>query len=184
MIKTKNTKGAMEMSVGTIVTIVLLMSVLVLGIFFVSKIFKTSNNVLDGIDQKVQGEIDNLFSTNSNAKFSTFPNDRDLYISKGEKGGFGFSVLNRETTEGTFTYTTQATEVASNCKVTKAQADNFVVLGKEDSARLGSGAKLEDAFFVKFEIPETAPLCQITYSIEIEKDGSIYTSFKKVLNIV
>ena len=41
----KSKRGAMEMSVGTIVTIVLLMSVLVLGIFLVQKIFKTGMNM-------------------------------------------------------------------------------------------------------------------------------------------
>ena len=58
--ETKNTKGAMEMSVGTIVTIVLLMSVLVLGIFFVSKIFTSSNNAIDSIDSQVQSEINQI----------------------------------------------------------------------------------------------------------------------------
>jgi len=56
----KNKKGAMEMSVGTIVTIVLLMSVLVLGVFLVQKIFQSSTNVVDQVDQQVQNQINQL----------------------------------------------------------------------------------------------------------------------------
>ena len=61
----KNKRAAMEMSVGTMVTIVLLMIVLVLGIFFIQRIFRTGTTAIDGIDAKIQNEIDNLF-TNSN----------------------------------------------------------------------------------------------------------------------
>ena len=44
----KSKSGAMEMSVGTMVTIVLLMIVLVLGIFFIQKIFGAGTNAIDG----------------------------------------------------------------------------------------------------------------------------------------
>ncbi len=58
----KSRKGAMEMSMGTVVTIVLLMSVLVLGIFLVQKIFKVGTSAIDGIDAKIQGEINEMFA--------------------------------------------------------------------------------------------------------------------------
>ena len=48
MITKMNKKAAMEMSVGTIVTIVLLMSVLVLGIFMIQKIFSGSTKKKSG----------------------------------------------------------------------------------------------------------------------------------------
>ena len=60
--KKMNSKGAMEMSVGTIVTIVLLMSVLVLGLYFVQKIFASGSNAIDSVDSQVQSEINRLFS--------------------------------------------------------------------------------------------------------------------------
>ena len=57
-----NSKGAMEMSVGTIVTIVLLMSVLVLGLFLVQRVFSSGTGAIDSIDSQVQNEIQKLFS--------------------------------------------------------------------------------------------------------------------------
>ena len=58
--------------------------------------------------------------------------------------------------------------------MTDAQAESLIILGKSGSQVLASGAKLEDAILVKFNIPETAPLCSIRYRIEVEKDGSAY----------
>lgn len=179
----KNRKAAMEMSVGTIVTIVLLMSVLILGIFLVQKIFSTSTNAIDSVDTKIQSEIDLLFSTNQNARHSTVPKEREVTIKKGDSGGFAFSVFNKDTTEGNFAYTTVVSEVASNCQLTEEEAENLIILGKKGDRDIPSGDKLADAFFVKFQIPETTPLCQITYTVEITKDESVYTGFSKVLVI-
>ena len=59
MIKQK--KAAMEMSVGTIVTIVLLMSVLILGIFLIKNIFSSAKNAIDLTDEQLNAEINELF---------------------------------------------------------------------------------------------------------------------------
>lgn len=62
-LRQKNKRAAMEMSVGTIVTIVLLMSVLILGLVFIRKIMCSGIVIVDGIDKKVQGQLINLFGT-------------------------------------------------------------------------------------------------------------------------
>ena len=54
LFKMKSKRAAMEMSVGTMVTIILLVTVLVLGIFFVQKIFKSGTSAIDNIDTEVQ----------------------------------------------------------------------------------------------------------------------------------
>lgn len=180
----KNKKAAMEMSVGTIVTIVLLMSVLVLGIFLVQKIFKSSTNAVNSVDTKIQNEINNLFTTDNNAKFVAIPKEREVYMKKGDRGGFAFSIVNKDTTPGLFAYTTKVSEVASDCQLTKEQAESLIILGKiNDGRTLGSGDSLDDPFFVEFNIPSSAPLCSITYSVDVTKDGSSYTGFSKVLVI-
>ena len=50
------------MSMTTFVTIVLVVIVMVMGIFFVQKIFKSGATAIDGIDSKIQSEIDSLFA--------------------------------------------------------------------------------------------------------------------------
>ena len=51
----------MEMSVGTIVTIVLLMSVLVLGIILIKNIFYGGIKIVDMTNEQLENEINKLF---------------------------------------------------------------------------------------------------------------------------
>lgn len=57
-----NKRAAMEMSVGTIVTIVLLLSVLILGLYFTRNVMCSGIIMTDQINQKVQNEVLNLFA--------------------------------------------------------------------------------------------------------------------------
>ena len=172
----KNKIGAMEMSVGTIVTIVLLMSVLVLGIFLVQKIFKTGTSAIDQVDTKIQSEIDQLFSEEDKSVV-VYPKERTITIKKGDSGGFGFSIMNKEQTDGSFSYIVSVGEISSGCQLSEEQAESLIVLGKTGAGiNLISGSKLEDAILVKFNIPETAPLCQIRYSLDVKNNGLQYAS--------
>jgi len=54
----KNNKAAMEMSVGTIVTIVLLTAVLILGLVLIRTIFQSSTESIESIDTAIKAEID------------------------------------------------------------------------------------------------------------------------------
>ncbi len=165
----------MEMSMGTMVIIVLSMIVLVLGIFFIQKIFSTGTNAIDEIDAKIQSEINSLFAQEGK-KLVIYPKEREIKMNQGDSGGFGFSIENKEMTDGIFTYVVSVQEITSTCQMTSTQAESLILLGKSGSRTLASGAKLEDAILVKFNIPETAPLCSIRYIVEVEKDGDFYAS--------
>lgn len=178
----KSKRAAMEMSVGTMVTIVLLVIVLVLGIFFIQKIFKTGTTAIDGVDSKIQSEIDNLFAQEGK-KIVIYPREREITMDQGDAGGFGFSIENKDLTDGTFTYEVSVEEIGSGCQLTEAEAESLIILGKSGTKELSSGAKLEDAIFVKFSIPETAPICLIRYSVDVEKDGEAYASSSVDLKI-
>ncbi len=171
-------KGAMEMSMGTIVTIVLLMSVLVLGVVLVQKIFKTGTSAIKGIDTKVQSEIENLFSSEGKAKVIVVPKEREIEISQGEDGGFALAFSNQDPDDGTFSYTVKASRISKDCKITLDQADNLIALGESgDGINIPSGGDNRDsAIFVKFNVPETVPLCTIRYGVDVKKDGQQYTN--------
>ncbi|MEK6908634.1 MAG: hypothetical protein AABX23_01110 [Nanoarchaeota archaeon] len=57
----KNRNGALELSIGTIVVIVIGMSMLILGLVLVRTIFSGSTNTVDDLNEQVQSEILNLF---------------------------------------------------------------------------------------------------------------------------
>ena len=92
------------MSVGTIVTIVLLMTVLVLGIFLVQKIFFSATNAVESIDTEIQNEIKELF-TQEGKKIAIYPPSRDVKMKKGDDPkGFAFSIKNLDFENWYFIY--------------------------------------------------------------------------------
>lgn len=60
-----NKKGALELSVGTIVVIVLAMSMLILGLVLVRNIFGGATESVDTLNDQVMSEIVNLFGDES-----------------------------------------------------------------------------------------------------------------------
>lgn len=175
----KNKKAAMEMTMGTMVTIVLLTMVLILGGYFISKVFSSGSNALDGISQSVENEINKLFTEDNSKKVVVYPTTRQVTIQKGSDNlGFGFSIRNVNNDEGTFSYEISAEE--ASCDMTLTKAEDLITLGKERTGiKLPAGSFMDDPIFVRFDIPETAPPCQIRYSITIYEgsaSGALYGS--------
>jgi hypothetical protein len=171
----KNRRGAMEMSVGTIVTIVLLMTVLILGLVLVRTIFKGATENIGSIDTAVKNEINKLFSEDNTKKIVIYPSTQEITIGKGEEGGFRFSIRNNLQTEGTFSYTVKFIEKDPNCQMTDAQASSLIVLGsKSSNIKIPSGSALDNPVLVKFSVPETASICSIRYGIDVTESGKAY----------
>ncbi|HLC78607.1 MAG TPA: hypothetical protein VJH92_05785 [Candidatus Nanoarchaeia archaeon] len=173
----KNKQAAMEMSVGTLVTIVLLMVVLVLGIVLVKSIFGTGQNTVDLIDAQVQDQINKLF-TDESTKFVILPSSREVRIKQGNTGGVGFSTRNVDKTQGSFTYKTTAVDVEKACKsvLSLPDAQNLINIGGSSLVpyNLASGNKMDEAALIKFSIDKTTPLCLIRYRIEVFKGSTTY----------
>lgn len=175
--KFKQKKAAMEMTIGTMVTIVLLVAVLVMVLFFITKITQSGTSAIEGIDSAVKGEINKLFAKDSTQKIMVYPETKKINIKKGEDSlGFGFSIRNLEES-GSFSYEISAVEIEEKCDMTLSEADALIALGKKRSGILITSASiLEDPIFVRFSIPDDSPACMISYAINVEKDGKIYGS--------
>ncbi len=167
----------MEMTMGTMVTIVLLTIVLILGGYFISKIFASSTENIDSIDTAVKNEINKLFTEDSSKKVVIYPPTRKIKIQKGKENlGFGLSIRNVKEQEAKFSYEISAIETSCGMRLT--EADDLISLGKErTNIQLAAGSMMADPVFVRFKIPETSPPCQIRYEIKIfdgSKSGPIY----------
>lgn len=175
-------RAAMEMSVGTMVTIVLLMIVLVLGIFFIQRIFTSGTNAIDTIDNQVQSEIQKLFSR-EDAKLAFYPTSRDVIVKRGDiPKGFAFSVRNNDVENAEFTFSTTATD-ASKCGSTFTEEDaNEILLGDSGTFSVGPG-DISEGRIVKFVVPESAPSCTIAYDLELKKGSITYTGINFFLVI-
>jgi hypothetical protein len=169
-----NKKAAMEMSVGTIVTIVLLMTVLILGLVLVRTIFKGATENIGSIDEAVKAEISKLFSEDSTKKIVIYPPTQKISIKKGERGGFGFSIKNNKQTDGSFSYSVDFIEKDSNCRMSDTQAKSLINLGSKGTIQIPSGDALDPPILVEFKIPEEASLCSIRYGVNVKEGGQAY----------
>lgn len=184
----KSKRAAMEMSVGTIVTIVLLMSVLVLGIFLVQNIFSGSQDAVGAINDQVQNEINKLFSEEGKS-LAVYPNSRQIELDEDDDGkGFAFSVKNRDTENHIYTFKVEAAEgfdFAGKCgsAMTKAKADNYLLL-PSGTIRLSAGGEMDIPEIVAFQIPDSPIPCTIPYDLMIDdengpfQDATVYVTIK------
>lgn len=163
------------MTVGTMVTIVLLVAVLVMVLFFITQITESGTSAIEGIDSAVRAEIDELFAQDSSKKIVVYPASRQINIKKGEDTlGFGFVIRNTGE-EGSFSYDIVAKETSCNLRL--PEAEGLIAVGRQGSGILiPSATIMDDAIFVRFDIPDTAPACVIRYSVNVEKGGEIYSS--------
>ena len=167
------------MSVGTIVTIVLLMAVLVLGFFLVQRIFKSASGAVDAVDSEVQSEITKLFGAEGTA-LAIYPTARQITLKKGDDPkGFAFSVKNVDNPEeAEIIYETVANDQDASFEkcgstFTKSKAESYL-LGGTGTFSLGPGNALELPRLVKFDVPDTAPPCTIIYELEVKRDGTAW----------
>ena len=163
----------MEMSVGTIVTIVLLMGVLVLGLFLIKGIFSSAKGAVDLTDQQLQSEISKLFSEEK--ELVIYPTSGFIEIKQEETDAVGIGIKNlaRGTGESsTFSYEIIARD-SSDCGIEEEELESFIVVGRTESdIPIGTG----DIYVARarIRIPTGAPLCIASFRVDVFKNGEAY----------
>ncbi|MDD5012635.1 MAG: hypothetical protein PHQ66_03275 [Candidatus Nanoarchaeia archaeon] len=170
-----NKKGAIEMSIGTIVTIVLMVTMLILGIVLIRNIFASAKGVVDLTDQQLRDEVNKLFSEEN--AIAIYPGTRYVEIKQEATDGVGFGIRNLQqgaAGETTFSYQVSASDVG-NCGVSEAVAESWIIVGKaEDDIAIPIGGNIVRK--VMFQIPLGSPLCIARYKVEVQAGGSAYAS--------
>jgi hypothetical protein len=170
----KNKRGAMEMSIGTIVTVVLSMTLLIGGIVLIRSILNSSNDVVDLTDSQVKNQINQLFGDNS--KLVMYPDSREINIDVGEDGAFAFGIQNllRGSGQNTdFTYEVSVSD-SGNCGLATSDLDEWIILGKSGSAQIAQGGTY--SVKTKLAISEMAPLCTFRVQVIVNNNGALYAS--------
>jgi hypothetical protein len=171
-------KAQMEMSVGTIVTIVLLVSVLILGIVLIKNIFSSAKSVVDLTDQQLRSEINKLFSEDS--KISIYPSTRLIEIKKESTDGVGVGIKNllvgaSANKEFSYTVSISDSDIQSKCGISATTAEGWIVTGRsEENIPIPAGDFSIQK--VLFEIPTGSPLCTIRYRINVQADNTAYAT--------
>jgi len=170
----RSRSAAMEMSVGTIVTIVLLMSVLVLGVFLVQNIFKSAKGAIDLTDDQLKNEISKLFGEDK--ELVIYPSSRKVEIKQEENDGVGIGIKNLlQGVSGTQTFSYEVVvSDSSDCAESKEEIEGWFTVGRaEDNIPIAVGKSAVQK--VLFRIPSGTSLCTARFRVSVyTEDGKIY----------
>ena len=164
-------RGAVELSVGTIVIVVLAMSMLILGLVLVNKIMCSAIRGIDAVDEQMMQEMRRLFGEQRRIVLKHQENT----VYKGLREGYGvaFGVVNLGKTSPDFRYEVGISDIG-NCRFSESRALDFIVLGRQGRMSISSGDDYFD--LMKFEIPADVEPCQLRYLITVYNDGEVYAS--------
>jgi len=170
-------KGAIELSIGTIVIIVLAMSMLILGMVLIKNIFTGSTENVLNMNDKVRDQIGALF-TEDRPVVVNLPN-QIAKIQQNENWGvsFGIQNLGKGTAEiGKFSYAVTVSDpnVRTKCGIDERTIESWMIAGQSDSMDIGPGKSYEG--IVRFMIPEASPLCIVRFHLDVKKDNVHYAT--------
>ncbi len=165
--------GAMEMSVGTIVVIVLSMSMLILGMVLIKNIFTgASENVLQ-MNDKVKGQIGKLFVEDRKTVVN-LPN-QIAKIKQNEEWGVSFGVTNLQRagagTGDDFSYEVIVND-ASNCG--GVDVGSWIKIGGQGNMNIVPGGNFYG--IIRFLVPEGTPLCIARFNLEVKQGSDNYAT--------
>ncbi len=170
-------KGAIELSIGTIVVVVLAMTMLILGIVLVQKIFQSASGAVDLTDDQLRSEINRLFGEDD--ELVIYPSSGFVEIRQEETDGVGIGIKNLVIgVSGTqkFEYETVVRDLG-NCGVSEETVLDWIVIGQSESdIPVASGDSAVQK--ILFQIPTGAPLCVIGFRVNVDVDkGQGYESY-------
>jgi len=188
-------RAAMELSMSTVVILVLAMMMLIMGIVLVKNIFGTATGAISDVDKGVKDKIAQMFAE-PDKKLVIYPTARKIEITQRTQGeGFAFSVRNIGLESIKYSYRVEADsnfEIKKKCAgLTKKDADGWIDLNSGSFTLKGSSV-MENPKLVSYTIPDNAPACTIPYNINVcagtsdcsEGSASLYVSDSIYLTVV
>lgn len=168
----KQKKGAFELSMTTVVIIVLAMVLLILGLTLIRRIMGTGFNVIDITDKKTMDAINKFLTVGEQEELQFYLPANTAEIPQGETFGIAFRFSPEET--AAYSYKTEVSEVSGlTCPktITPAKAEAQIVLGK--SGKLGTINSGDNKLgLIKINMPKTYPLgCEIRYLVTVSGGG-------------
>lgn len=172
----RNKKGAFEMSITTVVIIVIAMTFLILGLILVRNIFSGATDATDLINENVKSQINQLFN-DQDTKSVIYLADNSALVEKGETYNVGLGIRNvgrGGSGSSEFSYEIKAVEVESGCDITLDEADSFIISGRTGGPWeiLAGDDPLERV--AKVRVADDAPLCVVTYDLIVKENGETY----------
>jgi hypothetical protein len=156
-------KGAIELSMTTVVVIVLAMTMLILGLTLIRTIFTGAQYNVQSINDKVRGEINSLFLENADQKIVIYLPEQKAVIKQGEAFGVAFALKNIEPATRRMDYSVTQ-EAGGNCPAS-ANPQSWIIVGGKGTPEVTSG----DSYYglIRIQPPLTAPLCLVRFKLTV-----------------
>lgn len=162
----KNKKAAMEMSVGTIVTIVLLMSVLILGLVLVRNIMCSGISITDDITESVEGEIKGLFGQQEYGVKCVGEEKIQKIGSNGDSKVLGCVVISEES--GVYDFEISEIEKLEG-NPPEEEIESWFSETEATGVSISAGENKEN--FITFTPPQNVDKTTIRIKVEVTKEG-------------
>jgi hypothetical protein len=155
-------KAAIEMSMTTIVVIVLSVTILIFGMIFIKNIMCSGVSIVNGLDEKIKNELVSLFGTDNygvecvgeGATEQSYGDDGTRYI---------ICVINADQA-GTYKFKTLGVKKIGSIGESQAEINNWVVSSGVKEVKVVSG--IEDVSVLTLEIPKSVSSTNLEIEIE------------------
>lgn len=174
----RNKKAAIELSINTIVVIVLAMSMLILGLVLVKNIFTGATDVTSMTNDQVKNQVSKMFGDDD--KLVIYPDSRLIEIKQGKAGGFGIGIQNLRSGSSTdvkFSYevTVSDPDVKKKCGKTEKEIESLINVGRtETGIEVPSGDLVARKVVFTSEIGDA--LCLVRFKVAVKVNTEVYAS--------
>ncbi len=166
----KGRRGALELSIGTIVIIVLAMTMLILGIVLVRSIMCGAVGLTGEINTKVKGEINKLFQSTAGEVACVGGGEEPVTIIPGQINIIYCSIKAPVEAE----YNIKTKSIRGDI-ISERELENWVSGDDFLKKRIAPGDE-DPKKFLRLNVPENAPHDLITVEVEVYKDGNLISS--------
>jgi hypothetical protein len=176
--KNRNKKAAIELSMATIVVLVIAMSMLILGLVLVRTIFSGAKYNVEQMNKKVEAEIGKLFAEDKPV-ILYLPNNL-AEMQQGKVFNLAFGIKNFEKTQKLkWTTEVQDDNIAKKCGIKETDAQKWISTGGSGNADIKSGQSYYDTILFNIPAGEVSDVstCIVKFRLVVKnEDGSPYTT--------
>ncbi len=175
----KNKHAAMELSMSTIVVVILSVTFLVLAIVLIKDIFSGAKNAVNLSNKQLISQINKLFSDNE-APVVIYPQSGVVSAKQGKLQEVGVGIRNLGTASGSDTFSYEVKYDSSDvgkesCPSGKSEPINWIAYGGS-----GTGIIIRNGGFstnrIGIKVPIGSALCIARFDVEISKAGAAENS--------
>jgi hypothetical protein len=173
----KGKRGAIELSISTIVIIVLAMSMLILGVILVKNIFSGSTQAVNVLNDQVTGEINKLFGEDK--RMVIYPSSGKVTVKQGIIEGFAIGISNKltgaQSQNAKFSYkVVPVSDVQTDCGVSEEAIMKRFSAGSQETKDIPIPTGDPKPILIPFNTGQGDNPCTVRFRVDVTANGNNY----------